>query len=322
MRTGCILQQGMSEGGVAETQVRRTTMPFLPDPHEAVTTRELCTLDSAYAKNLRSETQESTARHYGYKDTVDFGQGLTEFVEANFWAFQKFARALAMSEGSGGATDDLRGPVKILEIGLECARNSRTLNPACRFVMGNHRWLSIDELKNDAELSARTDVWKHTAPLRKRMLERVGKHPLFNGLCMLVFHVHPIHISMVYYDAHFHPPPDSPLGMSLQPGRNTAIPRSFKSLFLDDTIAFTKASINADMALQRTGDDTLQVPLPGRYVRKDRAWVWEVSFSNWEAFLEGGHTCREVEFLKDTISGFESRYSISTFLVLVVGCLS
>ncbi|KAI1784213.1 hypothetical protein LXA43DRAFT_1101617 [Ganoderma leucocontextum] len=116
---------------------------------------------------------------------------------------------------------------------------------------------------------------------------------------------------MTYFYPQFYPCIPMPLPQS---DEEIAILRSI----IEDTITLAKASINADMALRCTPEDNLwELPLPGRFVRRNKTWIWEPSFSDWAAFLRGGHTCREVDLLKDTIARLKSGFPIPVFLAIV-----
>ncbi|TBU43779.1 hypothetical protein BD309DRAFT_1000886 [Dichomitus squalens] len=235
-----------------------------------------------------------------------FHQALKDFIEANHRAFQTFAKALALMQGDS-ASDSDEALSRMLEVDLLCSKNSRQLNPTCSFVMSSYRWVTLDDFRSEAN---NAEEWARAGSLRELATERYKKNPEFKALRTIVFRV----AAVGMYDLYFYAQYRRTLPI-LDPA-----PQDIASLpaMVEDVFAITKASINADMAFKRVDDDTSDyLPLPGRFVRKHKSWVWEASFSSWDTLMANGRRCWELDLVIDVLSRLKSGYAIPDILGIV-----
>ena len=270
--------------------------------------RELCNPVGRNQDASLSERIQSAVRGYGYKSIVDFRQALNDFIEANHWAFRTFAKTVPHSEGDSASDDEEISP-KILDVELLCSPNSRRRNPACSFVFDGYRWTTIDKLKREDQHHGKE--WERTASMRE--LARDGyksKDPDFKSLHTILFRTNVPGVANYY----FYPRYRNRLHvLDLAPQDIAALP-----VIIEDAVALTVASINADMAFKRVHDDVSNrwCLLAGHFIRRNKSWVWEASFSSWDD-LASGRSCRELDLLIQEVQYLESGYSIQYILNVI-----
>ena len=251
---------------------------------------------------------ESAVRGYGYKSIVDFRQALNDFIEANQWAFRTFAKTVAQSEGDSSSEGETISQ-KILDVEVLCSPNSRRLNPACSFVFDSYRWATVDQLRGEDQHNG--IEWDRTASMREVIMDGYrSSDPDFKSLHTILFRTNVPGVVNFY----FYPRYRRRLHvLDLPPQDIAALPA-----MIEDAVALTVASINCDMAFKRVHDDASDSSslLAGHFVRRNKSWVWEASFSNWDD-LASGHRCRELDLLAAEVQYLTSGYSIRDILHVI-----
>ncbi|EJF62668.1 hypothetical protein DICSQDRAFT_169058 [Dichomitus squalens LYAD-421 SS1] len=268
--------------------------------------KEICRPIVKDRKGSTSDRTELVVRRYGYRNAIEFHQALKDFIEANHWAFQTFAKALALMQGDS-ASDSDEAFSKMLQVNLLCSKNSRQLNPACSFVMSSYRWIAPDDFRSEAR---NAEEWARAGSLRELATERYKKNLEFKALRTIVFRVAAVGMCDLYFYAQYRC--TLPI-LDLAPQDIASLPA-----MVEDVFAITKASINADMAFKCGCDDTSDyMPLPGHFVQKHKSWVWEASFSSWDTLMENGRRCWELDLVIDVLSRLKSGYAIPDILGIV-----
>ncbi|PIL30610.1 hypothetical protein GSI_07311 [Ganoderma sinense ZZ0214-1] len=97
----------------------------------------------------------------------------------------------------------------------------------------------------------------------------------------------------------------------------SAIPRTMQESLtapLKDLARMCVASLNTPFPIHTMPEgEKPGLPVPGRYVRENKSWVWKPLFKNWEDYFAGDTDCGPLVALEVLTSGLPPHYLISLF---------
>ncbi|EIW59859.1 uncharacterized protein TRAVEDRAFT_64687 [Trametes versicolor FP-101664 SS1] len=261
-----------------------------------------CSLPNAAALGaVLAEVSE--VRSFGYRSAEDFKQVLRDFIDTHSWAFRSFAKAELLLRGG---PQYMNTPPEIMTVDLRCVyAPGSPLDPARTFKFVRHGWQTIEECTRDP-IDALN--WQGAQALREVRERECRDEPRFIGMLPVLYTVEYPHMQHLFFFAQFHPLSGSTF---FQPEQFNDIGRN--ALIADIKLLCT-SSINNGLALRCAEGQGSIAPLPGRFVRLNKAWTWEPLFTDWEVYLAGPRGIEEVE----AMLGEALQYETSAVLILEV----
>ncbi|KAI0688309.1 hypothetical protein C8T65DRAFT_700591 [Cerioporus squamosus] len=123
--------------------------------------------------------------------------------------------------------------------------------------------------------------WERGAPVRAAMDERFALHPLYAGALPILLSIEGFNMTQIMHFPQMRPDP-----MWL-PG--AAILAEARHIVLEDILNLLVGSINEGFPLRSVDSDPRVPLLPGRFVRNNRTWTWQLLFADWSHYRRGQH---------------------------------
>lgn len=233
-------------------------------------------------------------------------QILTDFLDAHSWTLLHYVKAEVMLvDRDPEYANMLPGKLLVFKLRSTVTQGS-SRNPVQTFKLLGYRWQTIEEYTSEP---SHARIWQETAPLREAFHKNSSHNPRFVGVLPVRFVVE----NMVSFKTLLHPlfrqRPCSPELTRIWEESRDDILTTARELFAK--------SINPGLALRYVEGQESSAVLPGRYVRRNRRWIWKPLFTDWDKYLSGPRGIDKVDALLEPSTGEDERASAQDIFGLV-----
>lgn len=234
-------------------------------------------------------------------------QILTDFLEAHSWTLLHYVKAEVMLiDRDPEYANMIPGKLLVFKLRPTVTQGS-SRNPAQTFKLLGYRWETIEEYTSDP---SHARIWQETAPLREAVhRNRCRTNPQFVRVLPVRFVVENMVSFKILLYSLSHQRPCSPELTRIWEESRDDILTTARELFV--------RSINSGLALRYVEEQESPAVLPGRYVRRNRRWIWEPLFTDWDEYLSGPRGIDEVDALLEPSTGGDERSSVPNIFGLV-----
>lgn len=223
-------------------------------------------------------------RPFGFANSQAFTRALDDWMEAHLWSLQTCTQAFVLS--AGGVEFLQLPPLYMMSFEVVCHMTpewtTKERNPTHIFTIQQEGFMKISDWKNSHP--THVQFWEDAAPAEDGLLSMLMQEHHGSAFACLM-------CTQFNCD-----------GVTLANTKNFPILHVRKPLPLDEPsldIVHDVYSLCLDMitwgfALRTIEGGDAKTPVPGRYTRRDRKWVWAPLFTDWDEYSPTSNEYRDL----------------------------